>query len=78
MSYSFPPELDRLVREELSTGVYASEDELLLEAVHALRDRGETVKGIGEGLADLQASRVRPLGVVDAEIRKKYDLRLNA
>jgi hypothetical protein len=38
MSYSFPPELDRLVREELSTGVYASEDGLLLEAMQVLQD----------------------------------------
>jgi Arc/MetJ-type ribon-helix-helix transcriptional regulator len=71
VSYSFPSELDRLVREELATGIYASEDELLLEAVCALRDRDEAVKGIQEGLSDLQAGRVRPLGVVDAEIRKK-------
>ncbi len=58
MAYSFPPELDRLVREELATGVYASKDDLLLEAVHALRDRNESVKGVEEGLANLDSDRV--------------------
>ena len=36
---SFSPELQQLVREELATGGYASEDELLLQAVRLLADR---------------------------------------
>jgi Arc/MetJ-type ribon-helix-helix transcriptional regulator len=39
MSYGFPSELQQLVREELATGGYSSEDELLLEAVHLLHQR---------------------------------------
>ena len=39
MSYSFPSELRQLVREELATGVYSSEDELLLRAVRLLHQR---------------------------------------
>ncbi len=35
MFYVFPPDLERLVREELATGVYASEDEVLMEAMRA-------------------------------------------
>lgn len=76
--YSFPPELDRLVREGLAAGGYASEDALLLEAMVALRDRDEAVIGIRQGLADLDAGRVRPLSDVDAELRKKYDIPRNA
>jgi predicted transcriptional regulator len=69
MSYAFPPALDRLVRDELATGVYRSEDEVLVEAMQALRDRDEALAGIREGLADMNAGRVRPLGDVDAELR---------
>ena len=39
MSYGFPTELQQLVREELATGVYSSEDELLMEAVRLLHQR---------------------------------------
>ena len=41
MSYPFPAELQQLVDRELSTGSYANEDEVLLEAMRALRERAE-------------------------------------
>ena len=78
MSYPFPPVLDRLVREELATGVYNSEDDVLVEAMQALRDRDETIAGIREGLSDLDAGRVRPLGDVDAELRTKHGIARNS
>jgi Arc/MetJ-type ribon-helix-helix transcriptional regulator len=77
MSYLFPPALDRLIREELATGVYNSEDDVLVEALQALRDRNETIAGIREGLADLDAGRVRLLGDVDAELRTKHAIARN-
>jgi Arc/MetJ-type ribon-helix-helix transcriptional regulator len=73
MSYLFPPVLDRLIREELATGAYASEDDVLVAAMQALRDRGETIAGVREGLSDLDAGRVRLLGDVDAELRTKWE-----
>ena len=77
MSYPFPPVLDRLVREELATGVYNSEDDVLVEAMQALRDRDETIAGIREGLSDLDAGRVRLLSDVDAELRTKHGIARN-
>jgi predicted transcriptional regulator len=77
MSYPFPPVLDRLVREELATGVYDSEDDVLVEAMQALRDRHQTIAGIREGLSDLDAGRVRLLGDVDAELRTKHGIARN-
>jgi Arc/MetJ-type ribon-helix-helix transcriptional regulator len=44
MSYSFSPELQQLVRQELAYGGYASEDELLLEAVRLLHQREEDLR----------------------------------
>ena len=72
MSYSFPPRIDRLFQDRLSSGLYSSEDEVLLEAMLALRDRDETVAAVQEGLADMEAGRVRTLQEVDAEMRKKH------
>jgi Arc/MetJ-type ribon-helix-helix transcriptional regulator len=78
MAYSFPPPLNQLVTEALATGQYPSEDDLLLEAVQALRDRDEAVAGIQEGLADLDAGRMRSLQEIDGEFRKKFDIPHNA
>ena len=78
MSYIFPPALDRLVREELATGAYSSEDDVLVEAMQALRDRHEAIAGIREGLSDLEAGRVRPLVDVDADLRTKHGIARNA
>ena len=78
MSYPFPPMLDQLVREELSTGAYRSEDEVLVEAMQALRDRDEAIAGIREGLSDLEAGRVRPVCDVDSELRAKHKITRNA
>ena len=36
---SFSPELQQILQEELATGEYDSQDELLLEAVRLLADR---------------------------------------
>ena len=72
MAYPFPPMLGQLVREELATGAYRSEDDVLVEAMQALRDRDEAIAGIREGLSDLDAGRVRSLGDVDAELRTKH------
>ena len=44
MSYCFPPELQQIVSQELATGNYASEDELLLEAVRLLRQREQDLR----------------------------------
>jgi Arc/MetJ-type ribon-helix-helix transcriptional regulator len=42
MSYAFTGELQQLVQIELAKGVYASEDELLLVAMKALREREQS------------------------------------
>ena len=77
MAYPFPPVLDQLIREELATGAYRSEDDVLVEAMQAIRDRDEAIAGIQEGLSDLDAGRVRPLSDVDAEIRAKHGIATN-
>ncbi len=72
MSYLFPPVLDQLIREELATGIYHSEEEVLVEAMQALRDRNAAIADIQEGLADMDAGRLRLLSEVDSELRTKH------
>jgi len=36
MSYTFSPDLDRLVQEKMATGIYGTPEELLVQAIHAL------------------------------------------
>jgi antitoxin ParD1/3/4 len=51
MSYAFPAELQRLVEDELATGSYADEDEVLLHAMRALQERKE---GLRQWKAEIQ------------------------
>lgn len=41
MSYAFPPDLNRLVQQKMASGVYESENELLVDAIHALDELHE-------------------------------------
>lgn len=68
MSYNFLPSLKQLVRKEMSSGIYQSEDDLLTEAI----------AGIRKGLADHDAGRIRSLAEVDAELRAKHDIARDA
>ena len=44
MAYCFPAELEQLVRQELASGSYSSEDDLLLAAVRLLHQREEDLR----------------------------------
>jgi len=68
MQYPFPPEIGQLVTAQMATGKYSSENEVLL---HALQDYNESVADIQVGIADEAAGRMRPLRVVESEIREK-------
>ena len=56
MSYQFPPELDKLVKQQMAIGSYDSEDDLLLTALRTLEDDRadwaaveESLNTLGEG-----------------------------
>lgn len=74
MSYAFPPDVKRLVEEQLSTGQYNSEDDVLRNALQALKFRSVEVAAIAEGIADMEAGRFRSLDDVDAELSRKLGL----
>jgi predicted transcriptional regulator len=71
MSYQFPPDVQQLLSTGMALGDYATEDDVLRDALHALIQRNEDLDAIQAGVADMNAGRVRPLREVDAEIRSR-------
>ncbi len=53
----------------MAFGNYATEDDVLREALYSLIRQNEDLAAIQAGVADMNASRVRPIREVDAEIR---------
>ena len=69
--------------EQMSAGNYESADDLLRDALLALREQRNvlveeedpaTIEGIRRGLADLAAGRVREFAEFDAEFRAKHNI----
>ena len=77
MPYQFPPDVDRLVRDQMTAGGYTSEDELLRAALRALDERNhalveedpEVVHGVRRGLDQMKQGLGRPFEDFDAEFR---------
>jgi antitoxin ParD1/3/4 len=77
MTMVLPPELERYVRTEVERGEYASDNEVVVAALQAWRERREAWfksvdEGIARGLADIEAGRVHPAEEVFDELRAKY------
>ena len=73
MTYEIPAQLQSLIDQKMSTGQYASQDELLTEALHALDDYEAAVADIQEGIEDEAAGRMRPLDeVLDSADRSSF------
>jgi antitoxin ParD1/3/4 len=72
MPYEFAPDVERLLKEQMEAGKYTSEDDVLRDALTALRDRNEDMEAIREGIADMEAGRMRPLEEVSERISRKY------
>ena len=74
---------ESFIRAQVESGCFASEDEVLEEALSLLKRRedaenGRTVEGIGRGLDDMCAGRTQPLDEAIAEIRRELDLPANS
>ena len=65
-------ELAATIEEEMATGQFASEEQLLREALAALREQREDFAAIQSGIDDWQAGRTRPIAEVAAEIRQHF------
>jgi putative addiction module CopG family antidote len=82
MPYQFPPDVEELIKLQMQSGGYGSEDDLLRDALQALEERrhavldedAEVIAGIERGLADMNAGRSRPLDEFDAQFRKTHGI----
>ena len=74
MSYQFPPDIEAFVKDQLASGCYASEDDLLRDAVRALKHQQEDIASIQAGIEDERAGRVKSLAEVDAAMRERYKI----
>jgi len=55
MSYAFPADLKDLVGEQIESGQYGSEDEVLRDALRALAEEQEDLAAVSEGIAEWRA-----------------------
>ena len=69
MTITLPPELETLVSDRVADGTYASETDVLREALRLLEDRERRLQELREkvavGVADSEAGRVSELSVED-------------
>ena len=54
MTHQLPPDIQQSVRTLMASGRYASEDDVLRDALRALNDEQDDVAAIDEALADLE------------------------
>ena len=70
---------EQIVRSLMQDGRFASEDEVIDEALRLLRHRQEAeqarvLEGIRQGIEDMHAGRSRPADEVFADIRREFNL----
>ena len=73
-TYPFPPDLENEIQAQMKTGQYASQDEVLRNALRALKWRDGEVAAIQEGIDDMQSGRVKPLCEFDRELRERKNI----
>lgn len=73
MPYSFPPEIKQLISQNMATGLYGSEDDVLQAALHVLSDYNATIADIRQGLSDYERGLGEPLSQAFADIRQQLD-----
>ncbi len=74
MPNALPPDLHSLIQKHLALGNYASEEDVLRDAMQALDRQREIMEDIEVGLADLEAGRGRSLEDIDAQLREKHNI----
>lgn len=72
VSHQLPSDVWVKVEAFLATGEYASEADVVRDALMALEKRHEDLAAIREGYEDMEAGRYQSLAECDAELRKKH------
>ena len=75
MANQFPPDLEEQLKERMASGQYASEDDVLREALRALKRQDEDVAALKEAIADMEAGdRGRSFDEFVDDFRKKHNI----
>jgi putative addiction module CopG family antidote len=74
MSVDLAPDVWNEIQRQLATGCYSSPDEVLRNALAALRLQNAELAAIQEGIDDMEAGRVMPLREFDREFRRRNGL----
>ncbi len=75
MANQFPPDLEEQLKERMATGQYASEDDVLREALRALKRQDEDVAALKEAITDMEAGdRGRSFDEFVDDFRKKHNI----
>ncbi len=73
MSYSFPADVRRLVDQQLASGAYRSDDEVLREALRSLSGEDDDLTALEEAIAELDSDPGQPLAEAFAEVRRSVE-----
>jgi Arc/MetJ-type ribon-helix-helix transcriptional regulator len=74
MSVDLASDIWNEIQRQISVGGYSSHEDVLREALAALRFRDQEVLAIQEGIDDMEAGRVTPLAEFDREFRRRNGL----
>jgi Arc/MetJ-type ribon-helix-helix transcriptional regulator len=73
MSYPFPPDLQQLVHDAMSTGGFQSEDELLRNALAAWKDRFDD-QALRRSIEQMEVGEMRPFQDALRDICERHGL----
>jgi len=75
MSYAFPPDIKQLIDQNMATGMYGSEEDVLQAALHVLSDYHATIADIRQGMSDYKQGHGELLSEAMVDIRRQLDSR---
>lgn len=77
LSITLPAEMVRLIREKVDRGAYASNSEVIREAMRGWMERESRLAAldaaIARGMADAKAGRVQDVETVRQELGKRFE-----
>lgn len=78
LSITLPAEMVRVIREKVDRGAYASNSEVIREALRGWMERESRLAAldasIARGIADAQAGRIQDMDAVRQELGKRFEL----
>jgi predicted transcriptional regulator len=77
MSYEISDTVQNMISQRMASGVYASEEQLLVLALNKLDDYEQTVADVKAGMEDERAGRMRSLSEVDRDLRQELGFPTN-